>query len=59
MESVSDKISFISCIIPEFADSYKMSIPNAYKFLNKYGGLKYLLDNWKELYKLLQKELVS
>jgi len=33
ISDISDKISFISCIIPEFADSYKMSIANAYKFL--------------------------
>jgi len=50
MSDISDKISFISSIIPEFADSYKMSIPNAYNFLKKYGGLKYLLDEWWALH---------
>jgi hypothetical protein len=50
MSDISDKISFISCIIPEFADSYKMSIPNAYNFLKKYGGLKYLLNRWWALH---------
>jgi len=50
MNEISDKISFISCIIPEFADAYKMSMPNAYKFLKKYGGLKYLLNEWWALH---------
>ena len=50
MSDISDKISFISSIIPEFADSYKMSIPNAYNFLKKYGGLKYLLNEWWALH---------
>jgi hypothetical protein len=50
MNDVSDKISFISCIIPEFADAYKMPIPKAYAFLKKYGGLQYLLDEWWALH---------
>ena len=50
MSDISDKISFISCIIHEFADTYKMSIPNAYNFLKKYGGLKYLLNRWWALH---------
>jgi hypothetical protein len=44
MDNTSDKISFIACIIPEFADAYKMSIPNAYNYFKKYGGLQYLYN---------------
>jgi hypothetical protein len=47
---IANKISFIACIIPEFADAYKMSVPNAYTYLKKYGGLQYLLDEWWALH---------
>jgi hypothetical protein len=47
---ISDKVSFISGIIPEFADAYKMSIPNAYIYLKKHGGLQYLYDEWWALH---------
>jgi len=49
-KEISDKISFIVCIIPEFADAYKMCIPNAYNYLKKYGGLQYLYDEWWALH---------
>jgi hypothetical protein len=45
-----NKIGFIACIIPAFADAYKMSVPNAYNYLKKYGGLNYLLDEWWALH---------
>lgn len=46
----SDKVSFISFIIPEFARSYKMNKQAAYLYLKKYGGLNYLLENWWALH---------
>jgi hypothetical protein len=45
-----DKISFITFIIPEFASTYKMKIPEAYEYLKKYGGLGYLYRNWWALH---------
>jgi hypothetical protein len=45
MNDMSDKISFISCIIPEFADAYKMSVPNAYNYLKKHGGYSIYIMN--------------
>jgi hypothetical protein len=41
-KETSDKISFISFIIPEFAAAYKMKISDAYRYLKQYGGLDFL-----------------
>lgn len=49
-KDTSDKVSFISFIIPEFARSYKMNKQTAYLYLKKYGGLSYLLENWWALH---------
>ncbi|MDR3133449.1 MAG: DUF3791 domain-containing protein [Prevotellaceae bacterium] len=46
----SDKISFIAFIIPEFADAYKMDIQEAYKYLQKYGGIQFLHEHWWALH---------
>ncbi len=43
-KSISDKISFISFIVPEFASAYKMNIQDAYFYLKKYGGWDFLND---------------
>jgi hypothetical protein len=45
-KETSDKISFITFIIPEFAAAYKMSIPNAFAYLKKYGGWDYIDKHW-------------
>ena len=45
-KETSDKIGFITFIIPEFAKSYKMNIQDAYRYLKKYGGIDYLYENW-------------
>ena len=34
----SDKISFITYIVPEFAAAYKMKVQDAFFYLKKYGG---------------------
>ena len=44
------RISFISFMIPFFADSYKMSIPDAYQFLKKWGGFDFMLEHWWALH---------
>ncbi|MDR1455766.1 MAG: DUF3791 domain-containing protein [Tannerella sp.] len=46
----SNKISFITYIITEFALAYKMPMPEAYRYLKKYGGLDYLYDHWWALH---------
>jgi hypothetical protein len=46
----SDKVSFITFIIPEFAFSFKMSVPDAYLYLEKYGGLNFLYECWWALH---------
>ncbi|KAA6322759.1 hypothetical protein EZS27_027729 [termite gut metagenome] len=49
-KATSDKISFISYIIPEFASAYKMNIQDAYRYLKKYGGYDYLSKHWGALH---------
>jgi acid phosphatase class B len=44
------KVGFISFIVPEFAKSYKMSMPDSYKYLKKYGAWDYLNENWWALH---------
>jgi len=49
-KETSDKISFISFIIPEFASSYKIEMQEAYFYLKKYGGLDFLMKHWWALH---------
>jgi len=49
-KSISNKISFISYIIPAFAEAYKMNVQDAYRYLKKYGGLEFLNENWWALH---------
>ncbi|MDR2868534.1 MAG: DUF3791 domain-containing protein [Bacteroidales bacterium] len=49
-KDTSDKISFISFIIPEFASAYKMDIQDAYCYLKKYGGLDFIHQCWRSLH---------
>ena len=49
-KKTSDKVSFLSFIIPEFAAAFKMKISDAYKYLKKYGGLEFLLKHWWALH---------
>ncbi|GHV47689.1 hypothetical protein FACS1894181_01670 [Bacteroidia bacterium] len=49
-KATSDKVSFISFIIPKFAEAYKMNIQEAYHYLKKYGGLDYLFKHWWALH---------
>ncbi|MDR3134031.1 MAG: DUF3791 domain-containing protein [Prevotellaceae bacterium] len=46
----SDKIKFITYIIPKFADEYKMNRQEAYLYLKKYGGLNFLFEHWWALH---------
>ena len=49
-KETSDKISFISFIIPKFAETYKMNFQEAYFYLKKYGGLDFLMKHWWTLH---------
>jgi len=49
-KATSDKVSFITFIITEFALAYKMGMPDAYRYLKQYGGLDYLFEHWWALH---------
>jgi hypothetical protein len=49
-KETSDKVSFISFIIPMFAETYKMNIQDAYFYLKKYGAWDYLNNCWWALH---------
>jgi hypothetical protein len=49
-KQTSDKISFMTYIIPKFASGYKMDIQEAYFYLKKYGGMDYLNECWWALH---------
>ena len=49
-KATSDKINFISFIVPAFAEAYKMSAPAAFKYLRKYGGWDFLNKHWWALH---------
>ncbi|MDR1881018.1 MAG: DUF3791 domain-containing protein [Tannerellaceae bacterium] len=45
-----NRIRFMNFIISEFALGFKMKQPKAFKYLNDYGGLKFLIDNYEYLH---------
>jgi hypothetical protein len=49
-QEASDRISFITFIIPYFARSYKMGRVEAYQYLKKYGGIDFLFEHWWALH---------
>jgi hypothetical protein len=49
-KDTSDKVSFVSFIIPQFAEYCKMGMPEAYQYLKKYGGLDFLYKHWWALH---------
>jgi hypothetical protein len=49
-KEISDKISFMTFIIPEFANAFKMKVSQAYRYLKQYGGFDYLNRNWWTLH---------
>ena len=46
----SNKIHFITFIITMFARAYKMNKQEAYRYLEKFGGLDYLFKHWWTLH---------
>ncbi|GHS93627.1 hypothetical protein AGMMS50239_25740 [Bacteroidia bacterium] len=49
-KQTSDKVSFITFIIPEFAAAYKMNVQDAFFYLKKYGGWEFLNKHWWALH---------
>ncbi len=49
-KQTSDKVSFITFIIPAFAHAYKMNVRDAYFYLKKHGGLDFLMRHWWALH---------
>jgi hypothetical protein len=49
-KATSDKISFMTYIVPEFAAAYKMETQSAFFYLKKYGGWDFLYKHWKALH---------
>ncbi|MDR3094195.1 MAG: DUF3791 domain-containing protein [Bacteroidales bacterium] len=49
-KETSDKVSFITFIIPAFAEAYKMNVQSAYYYLKKYGGWDFLNKHWWALH---------
>jgi hypothetical protein len=44
------RVKFYTFIITMFARAYKMNKPQAYLYLEKYGGLNYLYKHWWTLH---------
>ena len=42
-----DKVNYANFIIRTFAYGFKRSVPDVVKYLDKYGGLQFLLDNYE------------
>ncbi|MDR2810338.1 MAG: DUF3791 domain-containing protein [Tannerellaceae bacterium] len=49
-KEASDRLSFVTFIITEFADEYKMDRQEAYRYLKKYGGLDFIFKHWWTLH---------
>jgi hypothetical protein len=47
---MQNKILFMAFIITKFARAYKMSKPDAYRYLKKYGGIDFLDECWWALH---------
>jgi hypothetical protein len=45
-KQTSDKVSFVTFIIIEFAEAFKMKKTDAYHYLRQYGGLDFLFKHW-------------
>ena len=47
---MQNKVLFMAFIITKFARAYKMSKPNAYRYLKKYGGMDFINECWWALH---------
>jgi len=44
------RIAFMSFIIPEFGEAYKIEKRRAYLYLKEYGGIDYIYKHWWALH---------
>jgi hypothetical protein len=49
-KELEDECAFETFIIAKFAETFKMDQPTAVKYLDKYGGLDYIINNWWALH---------
>ena len=49
-KAISDKVSFMTYIVPAFATAYKMNVQDAFFYLKKYGGWDFLNEHWWALH---------
>jgi len=49
-KATSDKISFMTYIVPAFADTYKMNVQDAFFYLKKHGAWDFLNEHWWALH---------
>jgi len=49
-KETDNKVSFLSFIIPEFAEAYKMNKRDGYRYLKKYGGIDFINEHWWALH---------
>ena len=42
-----DKVHYVNFIIRTFAYGFKRNVPEVVKYLDEYGGLQFLLDNYE------------
>ena len=42
-----NRISYINFIILRFARGFKMLIPDSFRYLDQYGGLRFLYNNYE------------
>ena len=47
---MQNKVAFMTFILTKFARAFKMSNPDAYRYLKKYGGWDYLNEFWWTLH---------
>jgi hypothetical protein len=45
-----NKVVFMTCIVPAFADAYKMNVQDAFFYLKKYGAWDFLNEHWWALH---------
>jgi hypothetical protein len=45
-KEASDRLDFVTYIIPKFAEEYKMDKQEAYRYLKKYGAINFVFDHW-------------
>ena len=46
----SAKVSFITYIVPMFADAYKMDVQEAWFYLKRFGGFDFIVKHWWALH---------